>query len=180
MTPFDNSCTLVKLRNEVWGRSLVPKKWMLNYIRKNEALYLLNNLKHGETAPESYISTIKYRCSVHRKKVYQAKKDRSKIFGTGLTKEERYRKVVNTADTLSFVRVDQNEEPFVSYFGSTRGKVAFVFKDSNDDEYLFTRTEVEKLASAGLHIPRGVISSLRTKTDQPAKATKTLRDIFAN
>jgi len=82
------------------------------------------------------------------------------------------------ADTLSFVEVEHHEDAFTSYFGSTRAKAAFVFKDSSGDLYKFTRTEVEKLASLGLYLPRGVMSNSRTKADKPAKSTKTLKDLF--
>lgn len=169
----------MKLRNELWSRKYIPKKWMLNYVKKSEAIYILNNFSSQSDIPKSYIETIRSRCSIHRKKVYKAKKDRIKNFGTNLTKEERYRKIINSADKLVFVEVEQNDSAFTSYFGSTKGMTAFIFRDSNNELYRFTRTEVEKLVSLGLYLPRGVLSTSRTKVSKPAKSTKTLKDIFA-
>lgn len=172
--------TLVQLREELWARGLIPKRWMLNYVRKAEAIHLLNNISSKDELPASYVKTIKGRSSVHRKKVYQSRKKRKAGFGASLTKEERLKKVANMADALIFVEVEHNEEPFTSYFGSTKAKLAFVFRDSSGTTYKFTRTEVEKLSALGLYVPRGVMSNSRTKVDKPAKATKTLKDIFGN
>jgi len=170
--------TLVQLREELWDRELIPKRWMLNYVRKAEAIHLLNNISSKAELPSSYVSTIKDRSSAHRKKVYQSRKKRKAGFAASLTKEERLKKVANTADTFTFVEVEHNEEPFTSYFGSTKAKIAFVFKDKTGTIYRFTRTEVDRLSALGLYVPRGVMSNSRTKVDKPAKSTKTLKDIF--
>jgi len=176
---YENS-TLTVLREELWKRGLIPKRWMLNYVRKSEAVHLLTHVNSIEDLPVNYITTIKKRCSAHRKKVYQSRKTRQGALGASLSKEEKLKKMLNTADTLVFVEVEQTEDGFTSYLGSGKGKLAFVFKDASDTIYRFTRTEVEKLASMGLYIPRGVLSSSRTRVDQPAKSTKTLKDIFGN
>lgn len=172
--------TLVQLREELWTRGLIPKRWMLNYVRKAEALHLLQNIQSQDELPKSYVKTIKDRSSAHRKKVYQSRKKRKAGFATSLTKEERLKKVANIADTLSFVEVEHNDEPFTSYFGSTKAKLAFVFKSTDGEKYRFTRTEVERLIALGLYVPRGVMSNSRTKVDKPAKSNKTLKDIFGS
>jgi len=168
--------TLVDLRQLLWDKELLPKKWMLNYVKKAEAIHLLENLQTTNSIPDSYIKTIKERCSVHRKKVYRSKKKRQSG-APELTREERLKLVLNTADSLVFVSIEETDG-FVSYLGSKKGKVAFVFKDSKDTSYLFTRSEVEKLSNMGLYVPRGVLSSSRTKVQKPAKTTNTLKDIF--
>ena len=170
--------TLVSLRSLLWERELLPKKWMLNYVKKAEVIHLLENVQANTGAPESYIKTIKERCSAHRKKVYRSKKNRQSGV-PDLTREERLKLVLNTANSLIFVSVEETSG-FTSYLGSKKGKVAFVFKDSNETVYQFTRSEVERLSSMGLYIPRGVLSSSRTKVQKPVKATNTLKDLFGH
>lgn len=170
--------TLYELKEILWVRGVIPKKWMLNYIKKAEAVYLATNVHSSEEMPDAYIKVIKERCSKHRKKVYRSRKNRQNTFATELTKEEKLKRVINNADALIFIETLDQPEGFTSYLGSSRGKLAFVFKDTNDNKYMFTRTEVEKLAKAGLYIPRGVLSTSRTKVQAPPKASNRLKDIF--
>jgi hypothetical protein len=172
--------TLVVLREKLWDSGAVPKKWMLTYIRKSEAVYLLNHLSVQPTLPDNYVKTIKERCSQHRKKMYRSKKDRENGFGTPLTREERLRLVMNTADALIFVEVKEFADGFTSYLGSKKGRTSFTFNDSSGAVYMFTRSEVEKLSSMGLYIPRGVLTASRNKVQRPAKSAKTLKDIFGS
>jgi len=175
-----NHHNLTELRQRLWDSGVVPKKWMLNYIKRAEAIYLLDNITPPNIMPDNYTKIIKERCSKHRKKMYRSKKNRQAGFAAPLTREERLRHVMNTAEALTFVEINEHKEGFVSYLGSRRGKVAFTFKDSSDATYLFTRAEVEKLASMGLYVPRGVITSARNKIQKPAKSTNTLKNIFGN
>jgi hypothetical protein len=172
--------TLGKLKEELWAKGLIPKRWMLNYVRKSEAIHLLTNVESPEAVPTNYVTIIKQRCSNHRKKVYQSRKNRQEGFGAALSKEEKLKKIANTADTLIFVELENHDSAFTSYLGSNKAKLAFVFKDQSGTLYKFTRTEIEKLASMGLYVPRGVLSSARTRIDKPAKSTKTLKDIFGD
>lgn len=174
---YDNY-TLNDLKDLIWGRGIIPKRWMLNYVKKSEAVYLAENIFSAEDLPKSYVKVIKERCSKHRKKVYRSRKNRQLELSSGLTKEEKIKRVLNTADSLIFVEAVDVPEGFTSYLGSSRGKLAFVFKDPEGVQYKFTRTEVEKLAKAGLYVPRGVLSVSRTKMNKPAKASNTLKDIF--
>jgi len=172
--------TLVELRAMLWDRGLLPKKWMLNYVKKAEAIHLLKNVSSLEELPPNYVKIIKERCSQHRKKVYRSKKNRQSGFGTPLTRDERLRLVMNTADSLTFVEVKEFEDGFTSYLGSKRGKVAFIFKDAADSPYQFTRSEVEKLSGMGLYLPRGVLTTSRNKVQKPAKSANTLKDLFGS
>lgn len=172
--------TLKELKELLWEHGLVPKRWMLNYIKKAEALYLSNNLDTFKELPDSYLKVIKERCSKHRKKVYKSRKNRDKDFSTSLTKEEKFKLILNTAESLIFSEVIEVPEGFTSFFGSTRGKLAFVFKDVSGTEYMFTRSEVEKFSKSGLYVPRGILSVSRTKTSKPAKSANRLKDIFGN
>jgi len=172
--------TLSELKALLWDRGIIPKKWMLNYVRKSEAVHLLNNITTAEELPQNYIKTIKERCSQHRRKMYKSKKDRESGFGTPLTREERLRLVMNTAVSLTFINAQPRPDGFVSYLGSKKGKTAFVFKDSSETVYLFTRSEVEKLSSMGLYVPRGTLTASRNKIQRPAKSANTLKDIFGS
>lgn len=169
--------TVRQLRELVWSRGLIEKRWMLNYVKKGEAISLLVKYESAENVPVEYLDTIKRRNSVHRKKVYQSRKDRQARFGAPLTREERVKYVMNTADKLTFKERIEHSEGFTSYLGSTRGKIAFVFCDASGVEYQFTKSEVQKMSSMGLYVPRGVLTGSKT-TATPPKPSKRLKDIF--
>lgn len=171
--------TVRQLRELVWNKGLVKKRWMLNYIRKGEAKTLLVKYNSVEEVPEAYITTIKKRSSDHRKKVYQSRKDRQARFGAPLTRDERVKRVMNTAETLVYKERVEHPEGFTSYLGSTRGKIAFVFVDDTGDEYSFTKAEVQKMAQLGLYVPRGVLTNTQAKPAKPAKPSKRLKDLFS-
>ncbi len=171
--------TVRQLRELVWDKGLVGKRWMLNYIRKREAITLLVKFDSADEVPEAYITTIKRRNSEHRKKVYQSRKDRQAKFGAPLTRDERVKRVMNTADTLIYKERVEHAEGFTSYLGSTRGKIAFVFQDSSGDEYSFTKAEVQKMAALGLYVPRGVLSGSQPKAAAATKPSKRLKDLFS-
>jgi len=168
--------TVRQLRELVWTKELVPKRWMLNYIKKKEAIELLVRFSSAEEVPDRYIDTIKSRNSQHRKKVYNSKKSRQKKFGATLTREERLKFVINSAERLLFKERKEVPEGFTSFLGSTRGKYAYVFVDVNEEEYLFTKLEVRKLSSMGLFVPRGAMtgSTAAPKTE----SRKLLKDIL--
>lgn len=178
MPSNNDTRTLTELKELLWTRGVIPKRWMLNYIKKAEAVYLADNVKEGDGLPDAYLTVIKERCSKHKKKVYRSRKNRQQSFSSDLTKDEKLKLVVNTANSLVFSEVVEVEEGFTSYLGSSRGKIAFIFHDAANSEYKFTRTEVEKLVKLGLYIPRGVLSTSRTKIQKPAASSKRLKDIF--
>lgn len=166
-----------QLRELVWSRGLLEKRWMLNYVRKREAITLLVKFDSAEQVPVAYVDTIRQRSSIHRKKVYQSRKDRQARFGAPLTREERVKYVMNTADKLTFKERVEHPEGFTSYLGSTRGKIAFVFCDASGTEYEFTKSEVQKMSAMGLYVPRGVLSGSKT-TAEPVKPSRRLKDLF--
>lgn len=168
--------TVRELRELIWKRGLMPKRWMLNYVKKKEAVTILSSFNTVNEVPEKYLETIKKRNSVHRKKVYRSRKSRQDKFGTALTREERLKYIVNTAERLVFKEKRDLADGFTSYLGSTRGKIAFVFEDANNAEYLFTKSEVQSLSSMGLYIPRGIMNAGPTPHKETTK--KRLKDIF--
>jgi hypothetical protein len=168
--------TVRQLRELIWDKGLLPKRWMLNYVRKNEAIELLRRYENSEEVPEVYMKLIKQRSSEHRKKVYRSRKNRQAKFGATLSREERFKVVSNTAPSLKFKERREYDDNFTSYLGSTRAKTAFVFVDESDSEYLFTKGEVQKLASMGLYVPRGTLSS----EPAPTKSRKRLKDLFGD
>lgn len=170
--------TVRELRELIWSQNLIPKRWMLNYVKKAEAVAILTQFQSYEDIPNQYIETIKKRSSLHRKKVYNSRKYRQAKFGAELTKDERLRLVINSADKLLFKEKRELSEGFTSYLGSSRGKTAFVFNDIQGAEYLFTKSEVQKLASMGLYVPRGAMNSSPANIKQPSG--RKLRDIFSD
>lgn len=177
MTQEYEKYTVRQLREMVWLKGLLPKRWMLNYVKKAEAISMLVSFQHPHEIPVQYLETIKKRNSEHRKKVYRSRKSRQEKFGAALTREERLKFVINAADTLLFKEHHEIEDGFTSFLGSTRAKHAFIFVDSSDNKYMFTKAEVQKLSSMGLYIPHGILSVPST-----AKSSnkKTLRDIFSD
>ena len=182
MTRNYEQFTVRQLRELVWDKGLLSKRWMLNYVKKREAITLLVKYTAPEEVPEQYLERIRKRNADHRKKVYQSKKDRQAKFGAPLTREERVRLVMNTADSLIFKEKVEHPDGFTSYLGSTRGKFAFVFNDSAGTEYSFTKSEVQKMSSLGLYVPRGVMTNAATRPTQQTSNTKTrskkLKDLF--
>ena len=111
--------------------------------------------------------------------MYRSKKDRQAKFGAPLTREERVKLVMNTADSLLFKEKVEHPNGFTSYLGSTRGKIAFVFNDSAGTEYSFTKAEVQKMSSLGLYVPRGVMTNHKPQpADVPKVRSKKLKDLF--
>ena len=172
-----------QLRETVWDRGLLPKKWMLNYVKKDEALtllaqeQLLNGNLQEEVIPE-YTEEIKVRVSEHRAKSYRAKKDRKEIFGIqSATREERLKSVLNKIGTLEFREKQRYEENFTSSLGSTRGNIAFIFTDPFGDVYQFTKNEVQLLLENGLELPRGILTSFAPNNSKASIGPK-LKDIF--
>jgi hypothetical protein len=168
--------TVRQLRELVWSNGLIEKRWMLNYVKKKEAIALLTKFTHPDEVPEKYLEKIKARSSDHRKKVYRSKKDRQAKFGAPLTREERLKLVMNTADSLIFKEKIEHDSGFTSYLGSTRGKIAFVFIDSSGAEYSFTKAEVQRMSALGLYIPRGVMTNAQTKPN--TSTSRKLRDLY--
>ena len=182
MTRNYEQFTVRQLRELVWDNKLIAKRWMLNYVKKREAITLLIKYKTQDEVPDQYLARIRQRNSDHRKKVYKSKKDRQAKFGAPLTREERVKLVMNTADSLIFKEKVEHADGFTSYLGSTRGKIAFVFNDSAGTEYSFTKSEVQKMSSLGLYVPRGVMTNHKPKSPQttsaPQTRSKKLKDLF--
>lgn len=171
--------TVRHLRELVWDRGLVAKRWMLNYIRKKEAITLLVTYNSEAEVPVEYKELIKKRSADHRKKVYQSRKDRQAKFGAPLTRDERLKLIMNNAESLTFKDKVEHDDGFTSYLGSTRGKIAFVFNDANGVEYLFTKSEVQKLSALGLYVPRGVMNATKTTpTTAKTERRKRLKDLY--
>ncbi len=169
--------TVRQLREMVWNKGLLSKRWMLNYVRKKEAINLLTKFSKGEDVPEAYVKVIKERSSKHRKKVYKSRKDRQALFGAPLSRDERLQVATKSASRLVFKERREYDVKFTSYLGSTRAKVAFVFNDPEGTEFLFTKSEVKKLSSMGLYVPRGILSSEATpKAGEPSR--RRLKDLF--
>ena len=168
--------TVRQLRELVWNNGLIEKRWMLNYVKKKEAIALLTKFTHKDEVPEKYIEKIKARSADHRKKVYKSKKDRQTKFGAPLTREERLKLVMNTADSLIYKEKVEHEDGFTSYLGSTRGKIAFVFTDSKGTEYSFTKAEVQRMSALGLYIPRGIMTNSQVKPN--STPSRKLRDLY--
>lgn len=178
MRPDYEQYTVRQLREMVWENKLLGKRWMLNYVRKQEAIDLLVKYSGNPPAPENYITVLKKRSSRHRKKVYRSKKIRAQKFGAELTKDERVRLAGNIADRLEFQERKEFSDGFVSYLGSTRGKFAYIFTDPTGKDYKFTKSEVQKLATYGLEVPREAFRTAAQDNHAAPKTGKRLQDLF--
>lgn len=173
-----DSYTVRELREKVFESGLIEKRWMLTYIRKKEAITLLSLYTSADEVPENYMKIIRERNSKHRKKVYMGRKRRQEKFGAPLSREERFKLAANEAESLKYKERKVLEDGFTSFLGSTRAKIAFVFVDGSGKEYLFTRSEVQKLKTMGLSVPRGVLTTSSQPKTEAAKKSKKLKDLF--
>lgn len=178
--------SLSSLRETLWKEGVIPTRWMLSYIKKDEALKILTKLEQlrntpeykGRTMglPEKYLEELRQRQKEHLDKAKKAKLDRQSRFGVSkLTTEECLREIVRLTATLDFVERRSFDKTFTSAGGTTRGKVAIVFRDETGKEYLFTRSETAKLADLGVEVPREALGHGKPK---PA-GVKSLGDLFS-
>ena len=166
--------TLPELRELIWERGLVDQRWKLNYIRKNEAVSLLERYATSAEVPDTYIKVLEERRVRHRTSVRRSRKNRKLAFGVKLTKDELRRRAQNKAPQLKYKGKRVIEEGFVSYMGSTRAKMAVVFEDDVGTEILLTTTEAQKLVAYGLKAPKQAFTNYANKK----RHRTTLNDVF--
>jgi len=164
--------TVLELRELLWDRSLVPSRWLLTYIRKSEAVDLLEK---GEEVSEEFVSALRARQNKHMKGALSARKDRAKQFGiSSLTHEERVKLIIEKYGDLKFLESRSYPDGFVSATGSRRGKHAIAFMGPDDEEVVLTKGEARIASSLGVQVPFSAFSNSKA-----GKSTgKTLKDVF--
>ena len=168
--------TLIDLRKMILNLGLVPKKSLISYIRKQEAIEILENYKTSEDLPENYLEVLHGRRSLAGRKSYQRRKTK---VSAPLNLEERKKKAVYKAPLLKYVTSRRIEDGFLSFLGSTNSKVALIFTDEFEKEVLLTRKEARDLEKYGLIIPKSVKSpSGQERAPAPEKIKKRLKDLL--
>lgn len=166
-------CTVLELRELLWDRSIVSSRWMLTYIRKGEAISLLES---GEEVTDEFVALLRERQEKHMKKALSARKDRAKQFGvSSLTHEERVKVVIDTHGELRFLESRSYDEGFTSATGSKRGKHAIVFLNPQDQEVVLTKGEARIASSMGVQVPFSAFSNAKP---YKKNGKKTLKDVF--
>ena len=181
------SYTVRELREMLWEAEAVPRRWMLSYIKKQEAVDLMSALdttSETETIvlPDDYQQALKARQDSHVKKAQRAKKNREEQFGvSATTHRERLRIIHESAAPLLYTGKAFFEDGFTSAAGSVRGKMALKFQtDQEDDVYLFTRAEAQILQEWGVEVPSGALHYSKDKaTITHRLGGKTLKDVFS-
>lgn len=168
--------TVLKLRELLWEKELVPSRWMLTYIKKDEALLLL---RRDKSVPTKFIDILRERQRQHLSKAMTAQKDRADQFGiTLLTTEERVRRIVAANPNLKYVERRHCPDGFTSSVLSRRGKLALVFVSEEGEEFLFTKGEAQQGQPFGLSVPSDAFKLEKKIPDAANKSGKTPKDIF--
>lgn len=160
------------LRNILRDRGIITKTWMLNYVRKSEAIYLLSfddTLDHTLTVPENFRLILKHRRKESVKKYNQNRAYRQRSFSIdNPTKEEVLRHLAMTKADMKFLRHETHPEGFDSVTGHTRASLALVFTDGIS-EFMVSKAEAKKLESFGISIPPRAYSPIKKKNNSDFK-----------
>ncbi|MCW4026126.1 MAG: hypothetical protein NWE76_01415 [Candidatus Bathyarchaeota archaeon] len=158
----------------LWDRKLVSSRWMLTYIRKAEAVELL---EAEQLISDDFVSELRQRQATHMEKAIAARKSRAERFGvSSLTHQERVEILVKENSPLEYVGTKTFEDGFESATGSRRGKYAVILKNADGEELLFTKGEAKIASAAGVSIPFSAFSPSRGNT--VFGSGKTIKDVF--
>src|SRR5688572_366311 len=152
--------TVLELRELLWDRSIVPSRWMLTYIRKAEAVSLLES---GEEVTEDFVTMLRARQDKHMKNALSARKHRAQQFGvSSLTHEERVKVIIEQHGELKFLESRTYDEGFTSATGSKRGKHAIAFLNPKGEEVILTKGEARIASSLGVSVPFSAFSNAKS------------------
>jgi len=166
-----SSTTVVRLRELLIERGLVSSKWMVYYIKKHEALKILEVEKPVNSR---MVEVLRERQGRHMSKAVASRKRREMMFGIAeLTRDEMVQRLVVEHPGLKFSEVKTFSDGFESATGYRRGKQAIVFVDDSGDQVMLTKSEAKMAESHGIRIP-----SLAYTSSAPDARTKTFKDIF--
>ena len=169
-----SSKKVLELRELLWAKGLVKSRWMLTYIRKDEAIRYFES---SEVLDSYYVEELRERQKKHMSKALAARKNRALKFGaTKLTPEESVKQVVVDNPNLEFLETRQYDEGFVSSTGSRRGKHAIVFLGTGGQEILMTKGEGRMALAFGVTIPFSAF--LAPKPNEAGGDFKGLDDVF--
>ena len=95
-----------------------------------------------------------------------------------LTVEEKCTLFFSKNPSIRFVRQEEFTQGFCSELGNTRSKTAFVFTDTENNSYLFTKNEVKVLQSIGVPVSAADLVEKKKSTKKAVVGSTTLKDLF--
>lgn len=165
---------VLDLRELLWERGLVERRWMLTYIKKAEVVEILTK---GVPPPEPYIALLRQRQKTHMTKATSARRDRAARFGVAtLTPAEKIQRILHENPILEYVGTRVFPDGFESASGYRRGTRAIVVRTPDGAELLLTKGEAEMLRDLGIGIPHSAFSATK-KVARPTTA-RTMKDMF--